>query len=397
MNHYQSTAPEGESSPLLSPSSPPPPPPPPPPPCSKRTLPVQSGTTIWVKLVFLQSVLCTFLLAGVYLRLMNLEQQQQQQQQQQPSPPPPQENLHFDSAPGRWAALSLASKTASMAPPIQYNLRSSGARAEIERDHNSIIDRDKVAAAQSSTSMQRATTRTSSSSFSARTTKAAVTTTITNVLIVYDDSSPEMILMAETVAQGVQQVANATARLRTLAQVNYTQDLVHWSDALILGSSVINANIHPQMSHWISTWKFDNTPSNKTQTFDQEQDNGDVLPSSPSLWSDGKVGAAFAVGGGISAGQELVLLQLLEALLIFQFLVVGGPDWKSAFGASAVMGEGPFRTTTSIIMDHDPAATTNNNQQQLVSPLFLEKALGLGHRVATIAQRLCYYHSSAVF
>ena len=52
-------------------------------------------------------------------------------------------------------------------------------------------------------------------------------------------------------------------------------------------------------------------------------------------------------------------------------IVVGGPDWKSAFGASAV-AEGPFKKEAKGEVDE----------------LFLGKGEALGKRVADLAVRL---------
>ena len=188
--------------------------------------------------------------------------------------------------------------------------------------------------------------------------------TSSHVLIVYQNSTVEMTIMAQAIAEGVKLIPSATARMRTVEQVNYASDVVEWSDAVILGSPVINANIHPQLLEWIMTqWNLE-----------QLNPSGDRLDTQ-SRPRPPKVGAAFVVAGGVSAGQEMVLLQLVQALMIFQFAIVGGHDWTAAFGASAIVGEGPFLSST-----RDPAT--------IVCPLFREKAKGLGKRVAEISRQL---------
>eukprot|EP00189_Rhodosorus_marinus_P011217 CAMPEP_0184751838 /NCGR_PEP_ID=MMETSP0315-20130426/43262_1 /TAXON_ID=101924 /ORGANISM="Rhodosorus marinus, Strain UTEX LB 2760" /LENGTH=98 /DNA_ID=CAMNT_0027231135 /DNA_START=529 /DNA_END=825 /DNA_ORIENTATION=- len=83
----------------------------------------------------------------------------------------------------------------------------------------------------------------------------------------------------------------------------------------------------------------------------------------------GKVGAAFASGGGISGGQEHVLTALLMALLEYRMMIVGGERWTEAFGTAAVTDEAPFNYPNT-------------------KELFLLKAEGLGRRVASVTLKL---------
>ena len=83
-----------------------------------------------------------------------------------------------------------------------------------------------------------------------------------------------------------------------------------------------------------------------------------------------KIGAAFVSAGGISAGEELTLMNILQSMLIYEMIVVGGSGWQSAFGASAITEEKPFDDTL---------------KNKTVAPYFLEKARGLGKRVAHVA------------
>ena len=76
-----------------------------------------------------------------------------------------------------------------------------------------------------------------------------------------------------------------------------------------------------------------------------------------------KIGAAFSTGGGISIGEEGVLLSILKSMLIHGLLVMGGEEVEAAFGASAITDEGPF-------------------QMDSLDPIFLKKAENLGKRVA---------------
>ena len=58
---------------------------------------------------------------------------------------------------------------------------------------------------------------------------------------------------------------------------------------------------------------------------------------------------------------------------IHGMIVVGGADWRSAFGASAVVSEDPYLT---------------ENEKGKVSDYFLEKGRALGNRVATLTLKL---------
>jgi NAD(P)H dehydrogenase (quinone) len=56
-------------------------------------------------------------------------------------------------------------------------------------------------------------------------------------------------------------------------------------------------------------------------------------------------------------------------MLIFGMIVVGGDEWTSAFGASAITNEGIFKT-------------------EKIDKLFLQKGFTLGKRVATLAKKM---------
>jgi len=85
------------------------------------------------------------------------------------------------------------------------------------------------------------------------------------------------------------------------------------------------------------------------------------------------IGAAFVTAGGISAGEETVQLAILRAMLVYNMIVVGGPTWTEAFGASAVTVEPPFA---------DTAATAS------IDSIFVAKGSRLGARVAEVANLL---------
>lgn len=84
---------------------------------------------------------------------------------------------------------------------------------------------------------------------------------------------------------------------------------------------------------------------------------------------------AEAVAEG-ALGEELTQMALLSAMLVYGTIVVGGPEWTSAFGASAVTEEitgAPPPTEGSV---------------PVVEERFLAKGRALGRRVAEVTARL---------
>ena len=81
-----------------------------------------------------------------------------------------------------------------------------------------------------------------------------------------------------------------------------------------------------------------------------------------------KIGAAFVTAGGISSGEELAQVNILHTMLIFGMIVVGGEEWTSAFGASAITNESIFK-------------------KEKLDKIFLQKGFTLGQRVAKITKK----------
>lgn len=163
------------------------------------------------------------------------------------------------------------------------------------------------------------------------------------VLIVYHSESGNTKVMAEAVAEGASGVEGAVAELLTVDEVK-TEHLLE-ADAILVGSPVYNANVTPEISAFIASWPFEGQPLKD------------------------KIGAAFVTAGGISAGEELVQMNILQSMLVFGMIVAGGPDWTQPFGASAVTGEEPFASGA-------------------IDDQFLEKGVQLGQRIARLAVRL---------
>lgn len=163
------------------------------------------------------------------------------------------------------------------------------------------------------------------------------------VLVVYHSESGQTHAMAEAVMRGANVVGGVAVLLRTTSTVSAAE--LQASDAIIIGSPVINANPSPEVLSFIRSWPFKEGAMKN------------------------KIGSAFATGGGISAGEELVQVSLLHAMLVFGMVVVGGDEWTSSFGASAVTGEKPF------------------DESKSVNAIFIRKAERLGRRVAEAALR----------
>ena len=164
-----------------------------------------------------------------------------------------------------------------------------------------------------------------------------------NVLIAYYSKTAHTQSLAEEVAKGAQSIPGVQVVLKSIAQTT-TKDLLD-ADAIIIGSPVYNANLAPEVVKFISEWPFEGNPLKD------------------------KIGAAFVSAGGMSAGEELAQMNVLHSMLIFGMIVVGGDDWTSPFGASAITNESIFKTGQ-------------------VDKIFLQKGFTLGKRVATIAKKI---------
>jgi NAD(P)H dehydrogenase (quinone) len=167
------------------------------------------------------------------------------------------------------------------------------------------------------------------------------------VLIAYHSAGGHTRKLAEAVASGARSVSGVEVKLAPVGEAS-AEDVVA-ADAIVLGSPVYNAGVAPPVQEFINGWPFRGAPLRD------------------------KVGAAFVTAGGISAGEELVQVGLLHSMLIFGMVVVGGGDWRSAFGASGIVSEEPFGRQD--VPGH-------------VDDRFLARGEALGKRVAELAVRL---------
>jgi NAD(P)H dehydrogenase (quinone) len=157
------------------------------------------------------------------------------------------------------------------------------------------------------------------------------------VLITYYSPSGSTKQLAEAIGEGARSVEGVEVVVLPIAEV--TQQQLIDAQAILVGSPVYNGNIAPVVQEFINSWPFEGRPMK------------------------GKLGAAFVTGGGISIGEEGVMLDILRTMLIQGMIVLGGEEVEAAFGASAITGEGPFKG-------------------EKLDPIFLTKGVGLGKRVA---------------
>lgn len=163
------------------------------------------------------------------------------------------------------------------------------------------------------------------------------------VLIVCDSVTKHTWTLAESIAEGALSVADTQVLLQTPAETRL-EDLLN-ADAIIVGSPVHAGNPTPAILKFLSTCPIKGELKNK-------------------------IGAAFTTGGGIAAGLEGTLFGILRAMLTCQMIVVGGDEWRSAFGAYAVTNQEPYQLGNKYEED------------------FMLIAKKFGTRVAELAQTL---------
>ena len=161
------------------------------------------------------------------------------------------------------------------------------------------------------------------------------------ILITYYSKTGSTTQLAKSIEKGASEGNRVRVLLKKIEET--TEDDLIKADAIILGSPVYNANPAAEVLKFIEKWPFE----------------GGKMKN--------KIGAVFVTGGGISSGEELVQTSLLQAMMVFGMIIVGGDDWKSSFGASAVTAEGTYT--------------------QELNPLFLLKGEQLGKRVQEVVLR----------
>jgi NAD(P)H dehydrogenase (quinone) len=164
------------------------------------------------------------------------------------------------------------------------------------------------------------------------------------ILIVYHSETGNTEAMAMAVYRGALNAGDVNVVIKRVEEAE-NKDLLN-ADAIIVGSPVHNANVTPQVSAFISSWPFEDQPLKD------------------------KIGAAFVTAGGVSSGEEITQMNILQSMLIFGMIVMGGPDWSTPFGASAIRGDDFF------------------TYDEPIHPGFLEKGSALGQRVAETAKKM---------
>lgn len=193
-----------------------------------------------------------------------------------------------------------------------------------------------------------------------------------DILIVYYSRFGSTARMAETAATGVEGVAGAEARLRTVPPVSPTceattpavpntgppyaeLDDLSTCDGLIIGSPTRFANMAAPMKHFLDT--------------------------TTSLWLNGtlagKPAACFTSTGSMHGGQETTLLTMMLPLLHQGMYLVGLPYTEPDL-ASTSSGGTPYGASHVAGSDSDRPETAEEER--------LTRALG--RRVATLARDL---------
>jgi len=156
------------------------------------------------------------------------------------------------------------------------------------------------------------------------------------VLILYYSRSGNTHELAKAIAEGVKQVDDAQAIVRSTSEV--TKDYFLNSHGIIAGSPVYFGTMAAELKHLFDEYVI----------IRRKMEN--------------KVGAAFATSSDPSGGKETTLLSILQAMLIYGMIIVGDP--MEATGHYGVSCTG------------SPDEKTKKN------------AVALGKRVASLAKRI---------
>ena len=148
-----------------------------------------------------------------------------------------------------------------------------------------------------------------------------------NVLICYYSATNRTHQLAEAIAAGAQQPL-VHVRLQPITETSVEADVLDWADAIVLGSPVHYGNPAGAVLSW----------------FERDWER---------FWEDprlnGKLGAAFATGGGLAQGLEHVVASIQRLLVSFRIQILTPPPTRSgydSYGAVAVTGTAPFNEAT---------------------------------------------------
>jgi NAD(P)H dehydrogenase (quinone) len=131
-----------------------------------------------------------------------------------------------------------------------------------------------------------------------------------NILVVYYSKGGNTRKLAEAVAEGVDAVEGASARLRTTSEVS--QEEFSNAAGVIAGSPVYFGGMAAEMK----------------KVFD------DFIGVRKRM--EGKVGAVFTTGGAMAGGMETTMMGMIQAMLIYGMVIVGDPMAATGhYGAAA--------------------------------------------------------------
>ena len=152
-----------------------------------------------------------------------------------------------------------------------------------------------------------------------------------HVLVTYYSSSTgHTKALAEAIAEGSRKVVgHDNVKVMPIASVDVEKDAIEWADAIVVGSPVHYGNVASPVLAWFETsWaKFWTDPR-----------------------LDGKVGAAFATGGGLAQGAEHVLTSIVRLFHSFRIQALSPSPTRSgynSYGAIAITGTPPYFNSTA--------------------------------------------------
>jgi NAD(P)H dehydrogenase (quinone) len=168
------------------------------------------------------------------------------------------------------------------------------------------------------------------------------------LLVVYHSETGFTKTLAGVIQQGAIS-AGAEVRLLSCKNATYKKDVL-WADAIVVGSPVHYGNPAADILAW----------------FQNEWEDGFTDPA-----LNGKVGSAFATGGGMNQGVEHVVTGLQRALESFRIQYVAPDPSRSgyhSYGSIAITGTPPFNLTAPQL-----------------SQQFIQPGKDLGKKVASAA------------
>ena len=148
------------------------------------------------------------------------------------------------------------------------------------------------------------------------------------VLVVYHSETGHTRTLAEAIAKGCESEGAGAVRVKSCANATYSDDVL-WADAVVVGSPVHYGNPSAGILAW----------------FEKEWEHGFTDPK-----LSGKVGSAFATGGGVNQGLGHVVTGLQRVLESFRIQYVAPDPSRNgyhSYGAVAITGTPPYFNQTA--------------------------------------------------